>query len=163
MKNIYILILLAISGVLHAQSEKVEIYNPKADAAKDLNEAITKAKNENKHVLVQVGGNWCPWCIKLHKFIGDNYKLDSIISADYEFVRINYSKENKNPETLERLEFPQRFGFPVIVVLDGNGKRLHTQDTGYLEEDRGYSNKKIERFLLSWNTDALNPENYKKK
>ena len=36
--------------------------------------------------------------------------------------RINYSKENKNPETMALLEYPQRFGFPVLVVLDAAGK-----------------------------------------
>ena len=34
----------------------------------DLQQAIQLAGQENKHVLVQVGGNWCPWCVKLHGF-----------------------------------------------------------------------------------------------
>jgi hypothetical protein len=73
---------------------------------------------------------------------------------------VNYSKENKNPEVLASLEYPQRFGFPVLLVLDQNGKRLHTQDTGLLELNKGYDPEKVARFLLSWNRSAVSPENY---
>jgi len=59
------------------------------------------------------------------------------------------------------LDYPQRFGFPVLVVLDQEGNRLHTQDTGYLELDKGYDPEKISRFLLNWNVASLKPESYR--
>jgi thioredoxin-related protein len=145
-----------------AQNQKTTLYNPDANAREELQLAISKASVEGKHVLIQIGGNWCPWCIKLHKFIHDSNELDSIISADYVFLLVNYSKENKNPEIMEELEYPQRFGFPALVVLDANGRRIHTQDTGFLEEGDGYSENKIKQFLLSWNTAALEPSHYAK-
>lgn len=37
-----------------------KIYNPDANAKKDIENVIAKAKKEGKHVLIQVGGNWCP-------------------------------------------------------------------------------------------------------
>lgn len=40
--------------------------------------------------------------------------------------------------------------------------RIHTQDTGILEDGEGYSEEKIKNFLLNWNTEALNPEKYNK-
>lgn len=144
-----------------ANNKDKGIYDPEADAKKELAKAIAEAKKEDKHVLVQIGGNWCPWCIKLHQFVESSQAVDSIIKADYVFLRINYSKENKNLEVLEKLEYPQRFGFPVIVVLDGDGKRLHTQDSGFLEENQSYSEKKLKHFLSSWNKEALDPNNYK--
>ncbi len=162
MKSIFVTALLFISILTFSQSEKIKIYDPAANAMEELNKAISKAQKEDKHVMVQIGGNWCPWCIKLHRFIEDHQKLDSLIAADYVFVRVNYSKENKNMDVLERLEYPQRFGFPVMVVLDGNGKRIHTQETGNLEEDKSYNENKIERFLVSWNKSALDPARYKK-
>lgn len=163
MKRIFLIAFVFTSLMVYAQGEKPKIYNPEANGMEDLNNAISKANKEGKHVLVQVGGNWCPWCIKLHNYIEDNHKLDSIINADYVFVRINYSRENKNMDVLEKLEYPQRLGFPVMVVLDNTGKRLHTQDTGYLEKDKSYNEKSIERFLLLWNINALDPARYKKK
>lgn len=143
--------------------DSIKIYNPAADASAELSAAIKAAQEQNKHVLVQVGGNWCSWCIMLHGFFQSEYQVDSILKADYILVRINYSPENKNREVLANLEFPQRFGFPVLLVIDGNGKRLHTQDSGLLELGRGYDPDKVKRFLLSWNRAAVDPTTYLKK
>lgn len=159
-KNFYLLIFfLSLSFTIFAQAK---IYNPKANAKADLSQAIKKAKAENKHVFIQVGGNWCPWCILMHDFYTENQKIDSILNANYVPVLINYSRENKNLEVLEQLDYPQRFGFPVIVILDKNGNRLHTQNTAYLEEGKGYNEKVFADFLKSWNKNALDPKNYQK-
>ena len=160
MKYITVFLWLILPFTLKAQ-ETIKLYDPTADAGRDLSAAVQAAKEQNKQVLVQVGGNWCSWCIKLHGFFESDARVDSILKADYVLVRINYSKENKNPEVLASLDYPQRFGFPVLLVLDQNGKRLHTQDTGFLELDKGYDPEKVSRFLLSWNRAALDPEIYK--
>ncbi|MDD3877097.1 MAG: thioredoxin family protein [Bacteroidales bacterium] len=159
MKTTLFLFLLFFSFAIFAQ-DRVQIYNPSADPRADLQQAINEAQTSDKHVLVQVGGNWCSWCIKLHNFILQNPVLDSIIHADYVTVKINYSRENPNKELMQELEFPHRFGFPVLLILDGNGKRLHTQDTGLLEKDDNYDLENIKRFLLKWNRNAVNPEIY---
>ena len=161
MKKNFLLIMFLMSAMVNAQ-DKVQIYDPMADARHDLQQAIQQAGQENKHVLIQVGGNWCPWCVKLHGFFESEAVIDSILKADYVRVKINFSKENKNPETMTLLEYPQRFGFPVLVVLDAAGKRLHTQNTGYLEQDKGYDVEKVKGFLLDWNRAAINPATYQK-
>lgn len=127
----------------------------------DIHKAISIAKAENKHVFVQIGGNWCSWCLMLHKFYTEDSQIDSLMNADYVKVMLNYSKENKNLDILADLGFPQRFGFPVLVILDENGKELIIQNTTYLEEGKGYNKKKFMEFLYLWNKAALNPENYK--
>jgi len=155
-------LLILFAAIVFAQ-EKVTVYNPNADAKADIKSAIAKAKAENKHVLVQVGGNWCSWCIKFHKMATSDAKIDSIIKADYVFILLNYSKENKNLEVLRTYQNPQRFGFPVFLILDGSGKLLHTQDSGLLELDKGYDPKKTSTFLKQWNYKALDPKNYPDK
>lgn len=162
MKRSIIILLILTSFSLFSQ-EKPTIYNPNADAKADLKNAIARAKAENKHVLIQVGGNWCSWCIKFHKFATTEFKIDSIIKSDYVYLLLNYSKENKNLDVLKTLQNPQRFGFPVFVILDGNGKLLHTQDSGLLELDKGYDPKKVLTFLKGWNFKALDPSNYPDK
>jgi len=159
MKKILFAMLFLMSAMLYAQ-DKVQIYDPLADARNDLRQAIQLAGQENKHVLVQVGGNWCPWCVKLHDLFVSDTVIDSILKADYVLVRINYSKENKNPETMALLEYPQRFGFPVLIILDAEGNRLHTQNTAYLEQDKGYNAEKVKGFLLDWNRAAINPVSF---
>lgn len=159
-KSIITLTLLLASVIVFAQEKP---YNPTADAKADLKNAIAKAKAENKHVLVQVGGNWCSWCMKFHKMATTDPKVDSLIKADYVYVLLNYSKENKNLDVLKTYQNPQRFGFPVFLVLDGSGKLLHTQDSGFLELDKGYDPKKVSIFLKQWNFKALDPKNYPDK
>jgi hypothetical protein len=74
---------------------------------------------------------------------------------------MNYSSENKNPEMLKNIDYPQRFGFPVFIILDGNGKKLHTQNSAYLEEGKGYNKDKVMEFFQHWSPKAFEPEQYK--
>jgi len=140
--------------------QSVKIYNPDADVSSAISQGLIRAKSENKHLLLQIGGNWCPWCLKFHKLCADDQEIKTLISKSYVAILLNYSKENRNYAALKKLEYPQRFGFPVFVILDSNGKRLHTQNSAYLEEDDGYSKKKVLDFLTQWSPDALKPENY---
>ena len=99
--------------------------------------------------------------MRFHKYVHENAKIDSLLKADYVFVYMNYSRENKNLDILADFGFPQRFGFPVFVVLNGNGKLIHTQNSAYLEEDKSYSEKKVFEFLKQWSPAALDPGSYK--
>lgn len=155
-----LLFLLAASLAVAQEKQAVTLYNPDADAAAELDAAIQKANREGKHVLVQVGGNWCPWCIKLDKLFSTNDTIKTYIAKNYVFLLVNYSKENKNLPTLARLGYPQRFGFPVMVVLDGSGNRLHTQDSGFLEAGGTHSPEKVLTFLRNWTASAVEPSQY---
>lgn len=84
------------------------------------------------------------------------------MNADYVFTLMNYSKGNRNYDVLASLDYPQRFGFPVIVILDSDGKRLHTQNSAYLEKEKSYDEKTVVDFLNAWSPAALDPVNYKK-
>ena len=143
-----------------AQKDSVRIYDPGADAALQVQVAVDRARLENKHVILMIGGNWCRWCLMFDKFRLENARVDSASTAGFIWLHVNYSKENRNTALLSKLEFPQRFGFPVFVVLDGNGKRLHTQNSAYLEEGEGYSESRVLEFLRHWCPQALLPSNY---
>ena len=162
MRNFIGVILFIFSFQIAQAQEKFNAYNPEADAKKDIENAVVQAKANDKHILIQIGGNWCGWCKLFHDLTTTDEELKAYIAENFEVVHLNYSKENQNLDVLETLEFPQRFGFPVFVVLDGNGKRIHTQSSGYLEEGKGHSKKLVMEFLQSWSPSALNPENYKK-
>jgi hypothetical protein len=59
------------------------------------------------------------------------------------------------------LGYPQRFGFPVLVVLDANGNRLHTQDSSLLEKEKSYDFDKVKAFLENWSPSAFDATKYK--
>ncbi len=133
------------------------IYNVSIDGYQQLLQAVDSASRTRKHVLVQVGGNWCPWCIRFHQFCKNVPQIDSILKSAYVYVPLNYSRENKNERALEWLEYPQRFGFPVLVVLDTKGRRIHTQDSGLLEKEKSYDTLKVFTFLKNWTPTAIKP------
>lgn len=164
MKSFAFLIFFLFSLQSFAQqkdSAAVMIYHPDADAEKDIAAAVKQASAEHKNVFIMVGGNWCRWCRMFEKFKQTHASVDSAFNAGYVFMHVNYSKENKNNVVMQQLEYPQRFGFPVFVILDDKGRRIHTQSTGYLEDGEGYSETKVIEFLGQWSQSAMKPELYK--
>lgn len=162
MKKVFLFItLMVIFFSAAAQNVTSKIYNPTANAQKDLENAIVKAKTESKNVFIQIGGNWCVWCLRFNELVNADKNLNSLLNDNFVVVHLNYSKENKNEAILKRLEFPQRFGFPVFVILDPDGKRIHTQNSAYLESGDGHDAEKVSDFLKAWTPKALNPKNYK--
>ncbi|MGA1227470.1 MAG: thioredoxin family protein [Tamlana sp.] len=161
MKSIrpFVIIIALSINTLIAQSTQTpknkKIYDPGSDAKAEIEKVVKKAKAEDKHVLLQIGGNWCGWCIALDKKLKSNDTLRIAVEKNYLVYHVNFSKENKNLEVLASLGYPQRFGFPVLVILDGEGKRLHTQNSVYLEEGKEHSTKKVLGFLKNWSTDAI--------
>ena len=60
-----------------------------------------------------------------------------------------------------QLGYPQRFGFPVFIVLNEKGERIHLQNSEYLEDGKkSYSHEKVLAFLEMWTPRALNPAMY---
>jgi len=139
------------------------LYRPEENAEQKIAGAIKQAKAEGKHVFIQVGGNWCIWCARFNDFVTTDKSIDSLVKANYVVYHLNYSKENKNEKLLAKYGFPQRFGFPVFLVLDANGKLIHTQNSGYLEEGKGYNVKTVAAFFYDWSPKALDPGQYKEQ
>ncbi|ADX67420.1 MULTISPECIES: thioredoxin family protein [Weeksella] len=156
-----------VNANLSAQNTiEKNIYQPEANAEEQINQAIALAKKENKHVFVQIGGNWCPWCLTFNHLLTTNEELKNTLRDHYKVVHLNYSKENKNLPMLAKLRHPERFGFPVFVILDGNGKLLHTQNSAYLENKdgtTGHDPKIVKDFLEAWTYKALDPATYESK
>lgn len=142
-------------------NDTTKLYNPYANVQKDVKAALAKAKKENKHVLLQIGGNWCIWCYRFNDFVKKDTSLEKLLEENYVVYHLNYSKENKNLDYLKELGYPQRFGFPALVILDADGNRIHTQDSGLLEKDKSYDGNKVRSFLINWAPSALDEKKYK--
>lgn len=143
-----------------AQPLKKQLYNPELNGKVQIADAVKQAKKQDKHVLIQIGGNWCSWCIMFHNFCTQDKEISQYLSDNFVVVKLNYSKENFNKALLRKYRYPNRFGFPVFVILNSKGEYLHTQNSVYLEEGRGYDREKVLDFIKSWSPEALNEENY---
>lgn len=161
MKSILIVLCVLVFSCRAQAADTTRLYNPAANATRDIANLVQKAKAEKKHVLVQVGGNWCVWCYRFNAFVQTDTLLRQIAKNSFLIYHLNYSKENKNLDVLAKLGYPQRFGFPVLVVLDADGNRLHTQDSGLLEKGNGYDRDKVLGFFSNWAPTALLPAAYR--
>jgi thiol:disulfide interchange protein len=123
-------------------------FDPKRDPEKDLLAALARAKAEGKRVIVDVGGEWCSWCHILDRFVAANADVQALTNANYVWVKVNWSRENKNEALLSR--WPAIKGYPHLFVLDADGKLLHSQDTGVLESGKDYDKAKFIAFLRAW-------------
>ncbi len=161
MNKLFLSIVLILTCCQLSAQEK-KLYHPDADAEKDIKVAIETAKKENKFVLIQAGGNWCKWCLEFARFATTDPQIDSVIRSSFVWYHLNFSKENKNEKIFEKLDYPQRFGFPVFIILNEDGVRIHTQNSEYLEDGKSsYDKRKVRSFLEMWTPHATNPQKYK--
>jgi len=166
MKKIIVCLLVVVifTPAFSQDLAKFKLYKPEEKAEQEIDKVIKQAKTGGKHVLIQIGGNWCIWCARFHDFITNDAKIDSVIRAAYIVYHMNYSPENYNAKLLAKYGFPQRFGFPVFLVLNAEGKLIHTQNSWYLEDGKkSYDRDKVIAFLTDWSPSALNPQQYKEQ
>lgn len=155
-------ILLAFSA--GAQTQLKKVYDTSINPMEQIDKALVKAKADGKFVLCQVGGNWCIWCLRFADFVSKDADLTKIIDDNFVYIHVNYEPRNKDPKVkevaqkmLKRLGGCDRFGYPVFVVLDQNGKVVHIQDSSYLEDGgSGYDKKKVFSFFNHWTPSAVN-------
>jgi thiol:disulfide interchange protein len=112
-----------------------KVYDTTADGKTQITDALATAKKENKRVLIQWGGNWCSWCMMLHKLMTSNAEIRQVIAADYVLVHVDTgAPAGKNVPLAESYGADvAKFGYPFLTVLDADGKPIVNQETGSLE------------------------------
>ena len=186
------LFIAAATTAADAQGALKRVYDETIDPMTQIDEALAKASAGGKYVVCQVGGNWCPWCLRFADFAEKDTAVSKAIADNFVFIHVNYDPRkasaakaqgntansnsanataaattaggaDKTAAMMKRLGNPARFGFPVFVVLDERGNVLHTQDSSFLEEGNGYSEKKVLRFLKNWTPKAVKPTDGNKR
>ncbi len=155
---------LALAINLQAQTGVKKVYDEEINQLEQIDRAIVQAKAKGKFVVCQVGGNWCPWCLRFAAFVTNDTTINKVVNDNFEYIHVNYNPKKAEGEEklqrakamLKRLNNPERFGFPVFVVLDSQGKVLHIQDSSFLEEGQGYDKEKVLRFFQNWTPKAVN-------
>lgn len=147
----------------NAQGALKKVYDENIDPMTQIDEALVKAKAEGKFVVCQVGGNWCPWCLRFADFVEKDTAVNKVVNDNFVYLHVNYNRrkaageetQKKAALLMKRLANPGRFGFPVFVVLDEKGNVLHIQDSSFLEEGKGYNEEKTLRFFKNWTPQAV--------
>ena len=165
MKKSTLLALVAMLAITTATAQTAlpKVYDETIDQNEQIDNALKQAKREGKFVVCQVGGNWCPWCLRFAAFITKDNDISTLIRDNFVYIHVNYSPNSpsdakgkaRTAKMMKRLGNPGRFGYPVFVVLDEHGNVVHTQDSSFLEEGQGYDKDKVLRFFKNWTPKAV--------
>ena len=158
MKKIIFIALLCWAGTtINAQSSEEiqkertgyeQPYHPEEDGYMRINQLLQQAKKENKKVLVQIGGNWCVWCLRFNHLVTTNPELKKILNKKYIYYHLNFSPENENEKAFKKYGNPGvQYGYPAFLILSSKGEVLFTQKSEDLEDGKGYNPKKVKKFL----------------
>ena len=147
------------SQVLHAEPEYPamgpDIFDRQLAGEVLIERAVIQARKEDKRILVLFGANWCPWCRRLHRLVGEAPALVARLQRDYVLVYVdaNFRRDkNRNAAVLKRYVDPvKQYGLPVLVVLDRNGIQLTTQETNSLAAPTDEETvRQFDAFLAKW-------------
>lgn len=135
-----------------AQDATNAIYDEQADAREQIKAAITQARKENRHVLIQWGANWCGWCHLLHGTFSSDSAVRRKLLYEYDFVLIDIGRWDKNMDlALEYGADLKSNGVPYLTVLAADGSVIANQETGSLEAEldgkNGHDAAKVLAFL----------------
>ena len=130
-------------------SALVDYYDPARNPTEDLKQAIVLAQNENKRIMLELGGDWCIWCKYMDQFYETHSDILQFRANHYVLLKINVSEENMNEEFLS--QYPEVTGYPHIFILGSDGTFLHSQNTAELEDGAiSYVPEVFMTFLQEW-------------
>lgn len=144
--------LLLLAGMLPAASQpeiRPAIYNPAADMKALIGAAVKSAGPENKNILLMFGGNWCPWCHRLHELFQADARIKKMLTERYIVLLVDVGEKPGEPLNRDLVDLyrVKDFGYPALAVLDKAGRLLCTQSSGVLEKGKGHDPVKVLAFL----------------
>jgi len=107
-------------------------YDVSADAGRDVDAALAKARIEHKLVLIDLGGNWCGDCRVLSGLM-QLPEMQRFIEAHYVVVNVDVGRFNRNLEIPGRWNAAQDMklgGVPALLVVDPDTDKLI--DSGHI-------------------------------
>ncbi|GIT34566.1 MAG: hypothetical protein Ct9H300mP4_08850 [Gammaproteobacteria bacterium] len=127
-------------------------YDESANAEIDLAYAITEANKANKHVLIEMGANWCPDCRTLGRYF-QRADIKAWLDERFIVVAVDVGEWDKNLEIAERYGNPISEGIPSLVVLDSKGVMQFATLAGELASAREISGDD----LIEWLNEQIQP------
>jgi len=139
--------LFLLAGVIIAAEQPP--YDEQADAHQQIAAAIAEASKAQKNIVLVFGANWCGDCRALDAQMHKD-ELAAIIASNYEVVKVDVGRFNKNRDIGEKYHVPLRHGIPALAVLDSGGNVLYAMDQGQFSNARSMSYESIKEFFVKW-------------
>ena len=128
-----------------------KVYDEQRDPFKDAAAALALAKESNRQVLIEIGGNWCSWCHKMDAYLHKHPEVYQALHSQYVLLKINVSDSNENDDFMKSL--PPVLGYPHMYVSTAQGKMILSKDTAELLADNNYSKSQWLDFLTQWSVE----------
>jgi protein disulfide-isomerase len=139
--------LVLLAGVTIAADQPP--YDEKADAHQQIATAIADASKAHKNLILVFGANWCGDCRALDAQMHTE-ELAALIATNYEVVKIDIGRFDKNRDIAEKYQVPLKHGIPALAVLDAGGHLLFAMDQGQFADARHMSSESIKEFFVKW-------------
>jgi len=139
--------LVFLAGALFAADQPP--YDESADAHQQVASAIAEAAKAQKNVVLVFGANWCGDCRALNAQMHKD-ELAALIASNYEVVKIDVGRFNKNKDIAVKYHVPLAHGIPTLAVLDPGGNVLYAMDQGQFSNARSMSYESIRDFFVKW-------------
>ena len=129
-----------------------EPYDENADALENISMALKNAKLENKYVLLQMGGNWCPDCRTLGEYFSRS-DIKQWLNDRLILVSVDVGEWNRNLDIVEEYGNPISEGIPALVLLNSNDEVILATLAGELASARSMSKDD----LIEWLQYKIDP------
>jgi thioredoxin-like negative regulator of GroEL len=124
-------------------------YDKNADAGARVREALARAQQNGKRVLVDFGANWCPDC-RILAGVLELPEVKSFVAEHYEVVTVDVGRFNRNIAVVQQFGIRQLAGLPTIVIADADGKPLIVSNATEIAGPRGATPQTIADWLARW-------------
>ena len=141
-----------LSGASRLQqplSTDKEIYVPGLNAHVEIADALKKASQQHKRVLLVFGANWCYDCHVLDLAF-HRPDVTAVLNPNFVVVHVDVGQGDKNQDIMKQYQVPMAKGIPAIAVLDNDGKLLYSQQGGEFEKARALAPEDVLAFLNKW-------------
>jgi hypothetical protein len=126
------------------------VFDSAVDATLSIKTALNTAKRENKHVLVEFGGQQCDTCSRLNAALTQDTEIAATVRKAFVLVLVDMQANQKLVSRY--LEDQIRDRVPFLALLNKEGKVLKRQRTGDLEAGSKLDFGKIKEFLAQWSS-----------
>jgi len=141
-----------------SEEQPAGIYSSHKNPTNEIKSAVNSAAVDDcKRILLVFGADWCPWCNRLSKFFDENERVAAALKNNFIVVKVDLGRWDKNLDLMEKFKVDRKAGIPSFVVLDSKGEWIKFQESGVLEEGKGYSEEKVLQFFADNKTPADKP------
>ena len=121
-------------------------YDESVVAAEEIAKALGIAKSNNKYILLQMGGNWCPDCRTLGEYFS-RPDIKKWLDERVILVSVDVGEWDRNLDIVEEYGNPISEGIPALVLLNPDNEVIFATLAGELASARDMSKNDLIQWL----------------